>query len=153
APVVPARGIADSAPATRYPFSLLSPCYRVLFSASSKESLLGGLHLVSGRPANVMVPLVYSPRYNITAFGLERLHPFDSRKYRRIRDWLVRQGLRRPGDFVTPPPCTHTDLLRVHTPEYLDSLRQRRILAHILEVPVVRFLPGWLVSWRVLRPM
>jgi histone deacetylase 11 len=100
-----------------------------------------------------MVPLIYSSRYNITAFGLERLHPFDSRKYRRIHDWLIRQGLRGPGDFVAPRPCTHTDLLRVHTPEYLRSLRDRRVLARILEVPVVRFLPACLVSWRVLRPM
>ena len=100
-----------------------------------------------------MVPLVYSPRYNITAFGLERLHPFDSRKYRRIRDWLVHRGLREPGDFVTPRPCTHADLLRVHTREYLRSLRDRRVLTRILEVPVIRFLPAWLVGWRVLRPM
>jgi hypothetical protein len=100
-----------------------------------------------------MVPLVYSPAYNVTAFGLERLHPFDSRKYRRIRDWLVRQGLRRPRDFVAPRPCTHADLLRVHTPEYLRSLRDRRVLARILEVPVVRHLPAWLIAWRVLRPM
>ncbi len=42
-----------------------------------------------------MVPLVYDPAYNITAFGLERLHPFDGRKYRRIRDALVARGLRR----------------------------------------------------------
>ena len=35
-----------------------------------------------------MIPLIYHPRYNITAFGLERLHPFDSRKYRRIHDAL-----------------------------------------------------------------
>jgi histone deacetylase 11 len=100
-----------------------------------------------------MVPLVYSPRYNITAFGLERLHPFDSRKYRRIHDWLIRQGLRLAGDFVTPRPCTHAELLRIHTSEYLRSLRDRRILAEILEVPVLRFLPGWLIDWRVLRPM
>jgi histone deacetylase 11 len=100
-----------------------------------------------------MVPLVYSPKYDITAFGLERLHPFDSRKYRRIRDWLVRQGLHQPGDLVTPRPCTQADLLRVHSPEYLRSLRNRRVLARILEVPVVRHLPAWLVAWRVLRPM
>ncbi len=56
-----------------------------------------------------MVPLVYSPKYNITAFGLERLHPFDSRKYGRIRDWLVRQGLHKPRDFVVPRPCTHAE--------------------------------------------
>jgi histone deacetylase 11 len=100
-----------------------------------------------------MVPLVYSPAYNISAFGLERLHPFDSRKYRRIRDWLIRQGLRQPADFVAPRPCTQADLLRVHTPEYLRTLRDRKVLARILEVSVIRFLPAWLVAWRVLRPM
>jgi histone deacetylase 11 len=100
-----------------------------------------------------MVPLVYSPRYNITACGLERLHPFDSRKYGRIHAWLIRQGLRKPGDYLTPRPCTRADLVRVHTPEYLRSLRDRHVLARILEVPVVRYLPAWLIAWRVLRPM
>ena len=53
-----------------------------------------------------MVPLVYHPLYNITAFGLERLHPFDGRKYRRIHDALVARGLRRARDFVRPRPIT-----------------------------------------------
>lgn len=57
-----------------------------------------------------MVPLVYNPMYDITAFGLARLHPFDSRKYRRIHDWLVRQGLHRPADFIAPRPCTWAEL-------------------------------------------
>jgi histone deacetylase 11 len=100
-----------------------------------------------------MIPLVYSRKYNVTAFGLERLHPFDGRKYRRIHDWLIRQGLRKGGDFSVPRPCTRAELLRVHTPEYLQSLRDRRVLARILEVPAVRYLPGFLVAWRVLRPM
>jgi histone deacetylase 11 len=100
-----------------------------------------------------MVPLVYSPKYNITAFGLERLHPFDSIKFRRIHDWLIRQGLRKPCDFVAPQPCTDSDLLKVHAPEYLRSLRDRRVLARILEVPQIRSLPAWLMAWRVLRPM
>ena len=100
-----------------------------------------------------MVPLVYHPRYNITAFGLERLHPFDSRKYRRIHDALVARGLRRPGDFTRPRPVTQADLLKVHTPDYLRSLRRPEILARILEVPVARRLPGWLLDRRVLRPM
>jgi len=100
-----------------------------------------------------MIPLVYSSAYNITAFGLERLHPFDGTKYRRIRDWLIRQGLRRHGDFVPPQPTTEAELLRVHTMEYIRSLRDRRVLARILEVPVIRRLPAWLIRWRVLRPM
>src|SRR5262249_51482262 len=45
------------------------------------------------------------------------------------------------------------DLLRIHSPEYLDSLRDRRVLGRILEVPLVRYVPAFLVAWRVLRPM
>ena len=100
-----------------------------------------------------MIPLIYSSQYNITAFGLEYLHPFDSRKYRRIHDWLIRQGLRRPADFVAPRPCSRTELLLVHTPDYLRSLRSGAVLARTLEVPVVGCLPHCLVNWRVLWPM
>ena len=51
-----------------------------------------------------MIPIVYHHRYNITAFGLERFHPFDGRKYRRIHDTLVARGLRRPGTKVAAHP-------------------------------------------------
>src|SRR3954453_11427393 len=100
-----------------------------------------------------MVPLVYHRRYNITAFGLERLHPFDRVKYRRIHDWLISQGLRTAEQFHAPHPCSRGELLRVHTPEYLDTLRSRATLAAILEVPVIRMLPASLTGWRVLGPM
>ena len=103
-----------------------------------------------------MVPIVYHPSFNITAFGLERLHPFDSRKYRRIHDTLIARGLRQPGDFVRPRPVGREDLLKVHTPEYLRSLHAATAALRttgILEVPIARRLPGWLLDWRVLRPM
>jgi histone deacetylase 11 len=100
-----------------------------------------------------MVPIVYDSSYNITACGLERLHPFDSAKYRRIHDWLIRQGLRKPADFVVPQPCTREELLSVHDPAYLRSLRKSRVLARIFEVPPAAFVPSQLLNWRVLRPM
>ena len=100
-----------------------------------------------------MIPLVYSPHYNITAFGLERRHPFDAVKYRRIHDWLIRQGLRKASDFIQPTPCRPDDLLRCHSVRYLRSLRDRRVLAYILELPFLRYLPAFLIDWRVLRPM
>jgi histone deacetylase 11 len=100
-----------------------------------------------------MIPLVYHPRSNVTAFGLERLHPFDGRKYRRIHDALVVRGLRRPGDFTRPRPVDRNDLRKLHTPEYLRSLSQPETLARVLEVPIARRLPGWLLDWRILRPM
>jgi histone deacetylase 11 len=100
-----------------------------------------------------MIPLVYHPGYNITAFGLERLHPFDSRKYRRIHDALIDRGLRRARDFTRPNPITRSDLLAVHSADYLRSLRRAESLARILEVPIVRRLPAWVIDWRILRPM
>src|SRR5262245_16565911 len=100
-----------------------------------------------------MVPIVYQSSYNITACGLERLHPFDSCKYRRIHDELIRQGLRRKGDFVRPDPLSSKQLERLHSPEYLRSLWRSRELARILEVPLVASLPAVFVHWRILRPM
>src|SRR6516162_1840156 len=100
-----------------------------------------------------MVPIVYSSAYNIAALGLERRHPFDGKKYRRIREWLVRQGLRRPGDFIAPPAVERRELLLAHTPEFLASLRRREVLLRIFEVPLLARVPAWLVNWCVLRPM
>jgi histone deacetylase 11 len=100
-----------------------------------------------------VIPLIYHPGFNITAFGLERVHPFDGSKYCRIHRALIARGLRRPGDFVRPAQATRSDLLTLHTPHYLDSLRKPEALARILEVPIVGFLPGWLIDWRILKPM
>jgi histone deacetylase 11 len=100
-----------------------------------------------------VVPIVYHPHYNFTAFGLERLHPFDSRKYQRIHHTLIARGLRRSGDFWRPTALTQVDLLRVHTSGYLGSLRRPQVLARILEVPIVASLPRFLTDWRILKPM
>ena len=42
---------------------------------------------------HTITPLVYSPGYNITAGGLEKVHPFDSTKYRRIYDFLIKKKI------------------------------------------------------------
>jgi hypothetical protein len=116
------------------------------------EACRGGGHPRRPR-VPVMIPLVYHLWYNITAFGLERLHPFDSRKYRRIHDALVARGQRRPRDFERPRPVSQGDLLRVHTEESLSTLRRPKVLAGIMEIPVVRRLPAWMIHRRSLRPM
>lgn len=99
-----------------------------------------------------MVPLIYSPGYNISAFGLERLHPFDSMKYNRIHAWLLRQRLRQRNHFVLPQSCMPDQLLRVHSLEYLQKLTDSSELARILEVGIVGYLPNQFVDWRVLGP-
>jgi len=100
--------------------------------------------------------VVYAPRYNITLFGVERLHPFDSRKYgrawaelrRRVGPKLAEHHL-RPGG-----PVTDSDLRTVHTARYLDvDTRSTKYLARALELPPVARAPRWLINWRVLGPM
>ena len=100
-----------------------------------------------------MIPVIYHPKSNITAFGLEHLHPFDGRKYRRIHDALIAGGLRKARDFTLPSPIGREELARVHTPEYLRSLRDSKVLAGILSVPLLARLPWRFVDWRVLLPM
>lgn len=102
-----------------------------------------------------MPRIVYSRHYNIGFYGLEQLHPFDSRKYgrawRRIRRHFgspLREMHIRPKG-----PATQEELLRVHTREYLGKLRDPNYVSGALEVPIVERLPSWLVDWHVLRPM
>ena len=99
--------------------------------------------------------LVYTRRYNIGFLGLERLHPFDSRKYGRAWRAVGREARRlRDRAWVgVPRPASVADLAAVHDPAYLDSLRDTRVLASALELPFVRWLPGWATRWAVLRPM
>lgn len=99
--------------------------------------------------------IVFSPAYDITFLGLERLHPFDSRKYGRA--WAeLRKRLGAELSRHHHPvdrPASDAELALAHTPEYLASLRRSSVLAAALEVPLLGYLPGWLIRWRVVTPM
>ncbi len=99
--------------------------------------------------------LVYTHRYNIGLFGLERLHPFDSRKYGRAWQAVGREQQRRRNRawLGVPRPVSSADLATIHDPAYLNRLSDSHELAAALELPLVARLPGWVVRWAVLRPM
>jgi histone deacetylase 11 len=102
-----------------------------------------------------MVTLVYSPDYDIHFFGLERLHPFDSRKYSRAMGELERRCGPRLESWIRTPegPVTREQLLRVHLEEYLERLGSSPYLARVLELPFLAGLPASLIDQRVLAPM
>ncbi len=66
--------------------------------------------------------IVYHPGYNVTFFGLEKKHPFDSTKYQQIKRYL---DARHPDlRFHRPAgPVPDEVLATVHTSEYLNKLR------------------------------
>jgi histone deacetylase 11 len=102
-----------------------------------------------------MGALVYSPQYNIGLFGLERWHPFDSRKYGRTWAELRRRlGARLAAQHVpVDRPASDAELLLAHTPEYLARIGNSRELAEALELPFLYFLPRWLLRWCIVTPM
>jgi len=99
--------------------------------------------------------LVYHRRYNIGFFGLERWHPFDTRKYgRAYAELRQRFGSRLRRRTLRPArPITRDALLWVHAASYLARLNDRQYLAGALEVPQLQRVPAQLTDWFVLRPM
>lgn len=51
------------------------------------------------------VPILYSKRYNIHAFGLEKMHPFDATKYRRVFE-----------NLTAPEGILNLKKVKIHTP-------------------------------------
>ena len=50
-------------------------------------------------------PIVYSSNYNISFFGLQKLHPFDSEKWGRTVEYLL--GMQHFSLFYVGNPRTH----------------------------------------------
>jgi acetoin utilization deacetylase AcuC-like enzyme len=68
--------------------------------------------------------------YGVVEAGIR--HTFDVDKPRRIRDALIAAGAVTGIDFIPPPRVSEEELLLVHTPEYLQEIRQPEKLARLL---------------------
>ncbi|XP_046851755.1 histone deacetylase 11-like [Xenia sp. Carnegie-2017] len=99
------------------------------------------------------IPLVYSHRYNIKFFGLQKLHPFDSEKWGKVVGYLSESDVLKNKTFVEPLEASEEYLLKVHTQRYLDNLKWSWRVASITEVPPVAFLPNFIVQRILLRPL
>lgn len=78
--------------------------------------------------------LVYHPRYDLNLGP----HVFPSQKFRLIYEALLREGIASAEDFLMPGRADDADLLRVHTPEWIDKLKTGNLTASEvmkLEVP------------------
>nr|XP_014349660.1 PREDICTED: histone deacetylase 11 isoform X4 [Latimeria chalumnae] len=77
-------------------------------------------------------PIVYSPDYNITFLGLEKLHPFDAGKWGKVVNFLketdcisvLEEKLITDDTIVEAREATEEDLLVVHTRRYLNKLKE-----------------------------
>ena len=99
------------------------------------------------------LPIVYSDQYNISFNGLEKLHPFDSKKYGRVFEMLSERIGFSNTDVHEPEAITDDELLEIHQPEYLASLKNSSTVAQIAEVDILGLLPNSLLQSGLLTPM
>ena len=50
-------------------------------------------------------------------------HVFQSQKFRMVRDLVLAEHIAEPTDILSPESATDEDVLRVHTPEWVDKLK------------------------------
>jgi len=63
--------------------------------------------------------LIYHERYDLNLGP----HVFPSQKFRLVHDKLLNDGIADVNDFLRPEPAADTDILRVHTPDWVQKLK------------------------------
>ncbi len=78
------------------------------------------------------IPIVYDPRYQRGVYGV----PMDPLRGDKVLSSLEEAGL-LARELISPPrPASLQNLLRVHTPEYLQSAQEPELLTRILGVEI-----------------
>ncbi|KAF5908732.1 histone deacetylase 11 isoform X2, partial [Clarias magur] len=101
--------------------------WNAVVDMSSNESSEGkrGSHQTElyAQVPETCLPIVYSPAYNITFMGLEKLHPFDAGKWGKVIQFLKEEQFITDETIVTAREASEEDLLVVHTKRYLSRLK------------------------------
>jgi histone deacetylase 11 len=105
-----------------------------------------------GKPLGNRVAIVYSSNYLISLLGLEKLHPFDIKKYAKIQSALIKDKLLKAEDFYSPEYISDKDILRVHTSSFLKSLKSSKTVARYTEAPAMAYIPNSILTNGVIMP-
>ena len=74
--------------------------------------------------------------------------------FAKVYQFLIEDSVIKKDDFTeVNEMASDNELKVVHTDRYLNSLNWSSVLARILEVPMVAFLPAFVIRSRVLNPM
>jgi len=96
---------------------------------------------------------IYRDEYNIKLPDFQHLHMFDAEKYGKIFNYLREELGVEEHFFVKPEIIKKSDLLKVHSEKYLDSLSSSRTIAKIAEVRALCSVPVETLSKNILTPM
>lgn len=102
--------------------------------------------------AQMSLPIVYDCRYNLRMMGFEKFSKFDVRKSEKISQILVKNAVINEGSFATPTLPSDEDLKKVHTVEYLESLKEKATIASISGISLLKVMPSSFVHNTILNP-
>ncbi|CAD5119796.1 DgyrCDS8383 [Dimorphilus gyrociliatus] len=108
-------------------------------------------------------PIVFSPEYNISFFGMEKVHPFDAGKWGRIFDFLKEASMLSNDDIVQPCEASESDLLVYRQlanvlfnevdRENIVRLEHKYLFDKVVEIPPVALVPNFIVQRKVMKPL
>jgi histone deacetylase 11 len=101
---------------------------------------------------NTYVPIIYRKEVNIGFLGFEKYHHFDSKKFEKISNLLLKGSMKKKN-FFSPKKATIDQLLTIHTKEYLDTLSDSESVSVILELEVLKKVPNFILWYSILDPM
>ncbi|GAB4375102.1 MAG: histone deacetylase [Calditrichia bacterium] len=81
--------------------------------------------------------IVYRSEYFSGIQARDSRATFDVMKFKKIRDQLIRERLIKRRDILPAPRITNEDILLVHTPEYLATLKNPLLVGEILNLDYV----------------
>ncbi len=111
------------------------------------------LLLIANATAQTKLPIIYSPKYNIHLFGIQKVHPFDTEKYKKVYKYLKNSCEIESDRFYCPEMVSESDLRTVHTEAYLASLKKSSVIARIGQVSLLKLLPNKMLQKHLLTPM
>jgi len=101
----------------------------------------------------ITLPIVGGKEYDISFCCLEWLHPFDSKKYGKVKDYLIAEVGIDKDSFVKPRMVTEDELRLVHTQRYLASLKSSWTIYRITEIFLLFLVPNFILRKVILDPM
>ena len=99
--------------------------------------------------------LIYSKDYDFSVRWLNKLHPFDGLKFSKA--WALvssEYGDKINALWLAPKvPVSDKALLKVHNQDYLNSLLNSKVIAKVVEIWIVSFIPNKLLQAGLIKPM
>lgn len=101
-------------------------------------------------PASQIIPIVFHKDYDVSFYGLEKFHPFYTKKYGAIARQLQLSCGISSEEFQKPSRITDQELQTVHTAHYLEMLKDSAIVANIAEQQLLSYMPNSLLQNTIL---